>query len=173
MSDTRFSDPEPLDRQETKGFSCGRSALDAWLVDHARTATAAGSARTYVVTDRQQGDRVVGFTALTAAGVEPGHAPSRVRTGMPQHPIPVVLLARLAVDSSVQGRGVGAFLLADAMRRTLAAADVIAVRALLVHAKDDAARGFYRRFGFASSPSDPLHLMLLIKDLRASLPRAG
>ena len=90
---------------------------------------------------------------------------------MPRQPVPVVLVARLAVDATVQGCGVGAFLLADAMRRTLAAADVIAVRAMLVHAKDDAARGFYRRFGFVPSPSDPLHLMLLIKDLRASAPR--
>lgn len=168
MSRGRFSDPELLDRQRTDGFSCGRAALDTWLLEHARAATAAGSARTYVITDRQQEDRVVGFAALTAAGVEPRDAPDRVRAGMPQQPIPVVLLARLAVDSSVQGHGVGAFLLADVMRRTLSAADVIAVRALLVHAKDEAAGGFYRRFGFASSPSDPLHLMLLIKDLRAS-----
>lgn len=171
MSDVRFSHPELLERQRTDGFSCGRSALDGWLVEHARTATAAGSARTYVVTDRQRRDRVVGFTALTAAAVESREAPPRVRVGMPRQPIPVVLLARLAVDTSVQGLGVGAFLLADAMRRTLAAADVIAVRALLVHAKDEAARGFYRRFGFTSSPSDPLHLMLLVKDLRASVPR--
>lgn len=171
MSSVRFSDPELLDRQRTDGFSCGRSALDAWLVEHARSATEAGSARTYVITDRQQGDRVVGFTALTAAGVQPRDVPERVRAGMPQHPIPVVLLARLAVDSSVQGRGVGAFLLADVMRRTLAAAEVIGVRALLVHAKDDAARGFYLRFGFVPSPSDPLHLLLLVKDIGASLPR--
>lgn len=171
MSSNRFSDPVLLDRQPTDGFSCGRSDLDTWLVEHARTATAAGSARTYVVTDRQQRDRVVGFVALTAAAVEARDAPERVRAGMPRQPIPVVLLARLAVDATVQGRGVGAFLLADAMRRTLAAADVIAVRALLVHAKDDAARGFYQRFGFVTSPSDPLHLMLLIKDLRASAPR--
>lgn len=171
MNGARFSDPELLVRQQVDGFSCGRPALDAWLVDHARAATAAGSARTYVVTDRRQRDRVIGFAALMAAGVEPRDTPQRVRAGMPQQPIPVVLLARLAVDSTVQGRGIGAFLLADAMRRTLAVADVIAVRALLVHAKDDTAGDFYRRFGFMSSPSDPLHLMLLIEDLRASAPR--
>jgi predicted N-acetyltransferase YhbS len=88
---------------------------------------------------------------------------------MPRHPIPVVLLARLAVDKAVQGRGLGAFLLADAMRRTLSAAQTIGVRALLVHATDEGARSFYARFGFVESPTDPLHLMLLIKDLRASL----
>ncbi len=88
---------------------------------------------------------------------------------MPRHPIPVILLARLAVDLSVQGHGLGAFLLADAMQRSLAAAESIGVRALLVHAKDDPARAFYERFGFVASPTDPLHLTLLLKDLRASL----
>lgn len=88
---------------------------------------------------------------------------------MPGHPVPVVLLARLAVDLSVQGHGLGAFLLADAMSRSLAAAESIGVRALLVHAKDESARAFYMRFGFVASPTDPLHLLLLMKDLRASL----
>lgn len=124
---------------------------------------------TYVVCDQEQDDRVVGYFALNAGGVEPASAPPRVRAGMPRHPIPVVLLARLAVDLSVQGHGLGAFLLADAMRRSLAAAESIGVRALLVHAKDESARAFYVRFGFVPSPTDPLHLMLLMKDLRASL----
>ncbi len=88
---------------------------------------------------------------------------------MPRHPIPVVLLARLAVDVTVQGHGLGAFLLADAMGRSLAAAESIGVRALLVHAKDESARAFYERFGFVASPTDPLHLMLLMKDLRANV----
>lgn len=169
MSSPRFSDPELLARQTTERFRCGQAALDTWLVEHARAATGAGSARTYVVCDREQDDRVVGYFALNASGVEPSSAPLRVRAGMPRHPVPVVLLARLAVDISVQGHGLGGFLLADAMRRSLAAAESIGVRALLVHAKDEAARAFYERFGFVASPSDPLHLMLLMKDLRASL----
>jgi GNAT superfamily N-acetyltransferase len=169
VSDPRFSDPELLARQPTEGFRCGRPALDTWLIEHAQAATGAGSARTYVVGDREQDDRVVGYFALNAGGAEPASAPPRVRAGMPRHPIPVVLLARLAVDVSVQGHGLGAFLLADAMRRSMAAAEAIGVRALLVHAKDEAARAFYERFGFVASPTDPLHLMLLMKDLRASL----
>lgn len=169
MSAPRFSDPELLTRQTTEGFRCGRPALDTWLIEHARAATGAGSARTYVVCDREQDDRVVGYFALNAGGVEPASVSPRVRAGMPRHPIPVVLLARLAVDLSVQGHGLGAFLLADAMRRSLAASESIGVRALLVHAKDEAAWRFYARFGFVASPSDPLHLMLLMKDLRASL----
>jgi GNAT superfamily N-acetyltransferase len=169
VNSPRFSDPELLARQATEGFRCGQPVLDTWLIEHARAATGAGSARTYVVCDREQDDRVVGYFALNAGGVEPASAPPRVRAGMPRHPIPVVLLARLAVDVSVQGHGLGAFLLADAMRRSLAAAESIGVRALLVHAKDEAARAFYERFGFVASPSDPLHLMLLMKDLRATL----
>jgi len=169
VSGARFSDPELLARQRTEGFRCGRPALDAWLVEHARAATGAGSARTYVVCDREQGDRVVGYFALNAGGIKPADAPRRVRAGMPRHPIPVVLLARLAVDLEVQGHGLGAFLLADAMRRSLAASEAIGVRALLVHAKDEKARAFHERFGFVASPTDPLHLMLLMKDLRASL----
>lgn len=119
--------------------------------------------------DRHDGSRVVGYTALAAAGIEPADDPGRVKAGMPRHPIPVVLLARLAVDEQVQRHGLGAFLLADAMRRTLSAAETIGVRALLVHAIDEQARGFYERFGFVTSPTDPLHLMLLVEDLRASL----
>jgi GNAT superfamily N-acetyltransferase len=92
---------------------------------------------------------------------------------MPRYPIPVILLARLAVDVSVAGRGVGAWLLRDAMARTLAASTAIGVRAMLVHAIDDDARAFYRRHGLESSPTDPLHLMILIKDIAAALNAAA
>lgn len=85
---------------------------------------------------------------------------------MPAHPIGVVLLARLAVDRSLQGHGYGRALLADAAVRTLQAAELVGARAMLVHARDDAAAGFYERLGFTKSPTDPLHLMVLIKDLR-------
>jgi GNAT superfamily N-acetyltransferase len=91
---------------------------------------------------------------------------------MPRYPIPVVLLARLAVDNSVVGRGIGAWLLRDAMTRTLAAANTIGVRALLVHAIDDQARAFYLRHGLQPSPTDPLHLMIMLKDIAASLRTA-
>lgn len=164
----RFSDPEPLAPDHVlAGFDCSREPLNLWLSRYARQAAAAGSARTYVIVDSEQ-RRVVGYHALTAAGLEREGATARVRKGMPRYPVPVVLLARLAVDLSVTGRGLGGWLLRDAMLRTVAAAETIGVRAMLVHAKDDDARRFYLRHGLESSPSDPLHLMILLKDIIAS-----
>jgi len=169
----RFGDPEPLGPDHVlEGFDCGRASLDAWLIRHARQAAAAGSARTYVVIDSEQ-QRVVGYHALTPAGLERQAATARVIKGMPQYPIPVVLLARLAVDRSVAGRGLGAWLLRDAMLRTFASSQVIGVRAMLVHAIDEHARAFYLRHGFEPSVSDPLHLMILIKDIAAALNAAS
>jgi GNAT superfamily N-acetyltransferase len=115
-------------------------------------------------------DRVAGYYALTpAAAVERSAAGGRLGRGMPGHPVPVVVLVRPAVDRRHQGRGVGRGLLRDAMLRTLAAADSIGVRALVVHARDASAAGFYERHGFEPSPTDPLHRVVLLKDLRASL----
>lgn len=169
----RFRDPEPLGRDHAlNGFDCGRASLNVWLMKYARQADAAGSARTYVVVDSGH-EHVVGYHAVAAAGVEREAATARVIRGMPRYPIPVVLLARLAVDTSVAGKGVGAWLLRDAMMRTLAASETIGVRAMLVHAIDDDARGFYLRHGLEPSPTDPLHLMILIKDIAAALDAAG
>jgi len=169
----RFGEPEPLSAgHEVEGFDSGVSSLDAWLVRYANLALGAGSARTYVTVDAN-GGRVVGYYALAAASVERDDATARAARGMPRHPIPAVLLARLAVDRSVRGRGLGAWLLADAMRRTAGAAETLGVRVLLAHAIDDTARAFYERFGFEASPTDPLNLQLLIKDLRASLGGRG
>jgi len=131
-----------------------------------------GSARTYVVAEGQTQQRVVGYHALTAGSVEHRDAISRAAQGMPRHPIPVVVLARLAVDRSVQGRGLGAFLLRDAMVRTLAAAEQLGIRALLVHALNDAAARFYTRHGLLPAPTDSLHLMILVKDIRRALEAA-
>lgn len=114
-------------------------------------------------------ERVVGYYALSAASVEQADAPTRVRKGLARHPIPVILLARLAVDQSEQGRGLGAALLKDALQRAGSAAGEIGARAVLVHAKDEEAKAFYEHFDFEPSPSDPLHLLLLMKDLLASL----
>jgi len=116
---------------------------------------------------------IVGFHALTVASVEHARAPARIAKGMPRYPIPVVLLARLAVDRSVQGRGIGAFLLRDAMVRAAAAADELGIRALLVHAMNASTRDFYAHFGFQPSPTDDLHLMVLLKDVRAAIRAKG
>lgn len=169
----RFSDPEPLRADhELTPFDCGVESLDTWLKQHARAADGAGSARTFVTTDAEQTGRVVGYHALTVASVEHAAATARVVKGMPRHPIPCVLLARLAVDRTVQGQGLGAWLLRDAMTRAVAAAEELGIRALLVHALDDDAAAFYRRHGFESSPTDSHNLQMLIKDIRRSAETA-
>jgi GNAT superfamily N-acetyltransferase len=165
----RLHGPRLLERKDTReGFRCSVASLDTWLVEHAPGADAAGSARTYVVVDEEQ-DRVVGYYALTVASLEREEATGRASRGMPRHPIPAMLLARLAVDESVQGKGVGATLLADAMQRTLLVAEETGIRLLLVHAVNEDARSFYLHYGFESSPSDPMNLQFLIKDIRATI----
>jgi GNAT superfamily N-acetyltransferase len=169
----RFEDPEPLGSGHVlEGFDCGRASLNVWLIRYARQAAAVGSARTYVVVDSDQ-ERVVAYHALVAAELERKAATARVIKGMPQYPTPVILLARLAVDLSVARRGLGAWLLRDAMLRTLAASETIGVRAMLVHAIDEEARAFYLRHGLEPSPTDPLHLMILIKDIANAVDAAG
>jgi GNAT superfamily N-acetyltransferase len=160
--------PRPLGRPDVReGFDCGIPSLDVWLVKHGLSAGAVGSARVYAVTDGS--DSVVGYYALTVASLEHAEATGRAARGMPRHSIPAMPLPRLAVDSRVQGEGVGALLLRDALERTLLVADPAGVRLLLVHAKNDEARKFYEHFGFESSPSDPLNLQLLIKDIGATV----
>lgn len=165
----RFGDPEPLEARHTlDGFDCGIESLNTWLTEHARGAVASGSARTFVTVDAES-QRVCAYYALAAAAITHEHATERARKGQPRHPIPAVLLARLAVDASVQGHGIGAWLLRDAMRRALSASEAVGIRVLLVHALDDTARSFYERWGFESSPTDPLNLQMLFKDIRKSL----
>ena len=165
----RFRDPEALGAgHEVHGFECGVESLDIWLKKHAAQAAAVGSARPFVIHDEQQ-ERVVGYHALTAASVSLDEATARAARGMPRHPIRAALLARLAVDRTVQGHGLGAWLLRDAMLRTLSAAESVGIRVLLVHALDASARAFYERHGFDVSPSDGLNLQMLIKDIRAAV----
>jgi GNAT superfamily N-acetyltransferase len=168
----RLQGPRPLERKDAReAFRCGVASLDTRLVEHAPGADAAGSARSYVVVDEEQ-DRVVGYYALTVASLERDEATGRASRGMPRHPIPAMLLARLAVDESTQGEGVGATLLADAMQRTLLVAEETGIRLLLVHAVNEDARSFYLHYGFEASPSDPMNLQLLIKDIRATMETA-
>jgi GNAT superfamily N-acetyltransferase len=165
----RFGDPEPLGQDHSLGgFDCGVDSLNTWLPKHGRAAAASGSARTYVIEDAEQG-RVVGYHALCAASVSRRKATPRASRGMPRHPIPAVLLARLAVDRSVQGNGLGTFLLRDAMARTLAAAAELGIRVMLVHALNEVARDFYMHHAFEPSRTDPMNLQLLVKDIEASL----
>lgn len=144
-------------------FDCGEPALDRFLVRFAFPNQQANASQTYVgLAD----DTVIGFYTLVVGEVVHAEAPERLVKGLARHPVPIMLLARLAVARDWQGKGIGAGLLRDAVLRTLQAADIAGIRALAVHAKDDAARAFYRRFDFVESPTDPLHLFALIKDLR-------
>lgn len=162
-----LSKPQPLDAGHALApFDCGNPALNEWLIRYARQAHASGSARTYVVVDDQ---RVAGYFSLAVGQIDSLAAPERVRKGMGNYPIPVVILARLAVSIVDQGRGLGVGLLQDAIFRTLVVADQAGVRALLTHPIDEAAERFYLRFGFEASPAREQQLILLLKDARRLL----
>lgn len=156
--------PESLSsKHRLEGFDCGKPSLNDWLLRYARQAQSSGSAKTFVVADQ---DRVVGYFSLTVGQVDALEAPERLRQGMGQYPLPVLLLARLAVSNSDQGRGIGFGLLQDAIRRTLMIAEQAGIRAMLTHPLDDEAERFYCRFGFVASPLRTGQLLLLLKDAR-------
>jgi GNAT superfamily N-acetyltransferase len=161
---------EKLDaRHRVEGFDCGQAALNNYLIRFALPNQRASTAQTYLgLAD----DQVVGFYTLVVGEVAYDDAPERLAKGLARHPIPIMLLARLAVSLNWRGRGLGAGLLKDAMRRTLQAADIAGMRAFAVHAKDDAAAAFYRHFDFLPAPTDPLHLFLLLKDLKQAVRQA-
>lgn len=144
-------------------FDCGSDALNRFLIRHALMNQQANASQTYVAL---ADDDVIGYFTLVVGDVSHGEAPERLTRGLARHPVPVMVLARLAVSTEWQGRGIGSALLRDAVRRTLRAADIAGIRALTVHAKDDEARSWYDRFQFAASPTNPLHLYALTKDLR-------
>ena len=148
------------------GFNCGQPALNQFLQRYALVNQKANSAQTYVCC---QADVVVGFYSLAAGSVDPESAPPRVMKGLARHPVPVLILTRLAVDQNHQGKGLGKALLKDALLRTAQAADIVGIRCLLVHAKDEAARQWYEAWEFDPSPIDSYHLFLMLKDLKALL----
>ena len=162
--------PEPLRKHHRlDDFRCGEPALDEWLKRYARAAHAADSARVFVAT-LEDLETVVGYYALAAAQVAAEDATTRALKGQPQaRPLPAILLARLAVDQRHQGAGLGRSLLQDVLLRCAAAAEAIGARVLLVHAKHDAAKRWYMQFDFEESPTDPLQLLMLLKDMRAFL----
>jgi len=165
--DLNLAAPAPLTANHVLDtFDCGKASLDNWLIRHASQAQASGSAKTFVVADER---RVAGYYSLTVGQVDSVDAPERVRKGMGRYPIPVVLLARLAVDRAYQRRGIGVGMLQDAIRRTIVIADQAGIRALLAHPIDSDADAFYRRFGFVPSPVREGQLLLLLKDARRVL----
>jgi GNAT superfamily N-acetyltransferase len=157
--------PEPLAGQHRlEGFDCGKPALNDWLLRHARQAQGSGSAKTFVVADADE--RVAGYFSLTVGQVDTLDAPERIRKGMGQYPVPVVILARLAVSREHQGRGIGVGMLQNAIHRTLVIAEQAGVRAMLTHPIDEDTAHFYTRFGFIPSPLREQQLLLLLKDAR-------
>ena len=148
---------------DTEPFDCGHTELNRFLQRYAIVNQRAGMAQTYVVC---RGHRVVGYYGLAAGSMAHIDVPGRVGQGLARHRVPLMILARLAVDGREQGIGLDAALLKDAMLRTLQAADILGIRAIFVHAKDDNARRFYERFDFRPGPTDPHHLYCLVKDIK-------
>lgn len=161
---------EPLDRRkhDLQHFDCGNERLSRWLQASAGQAERRNVARTYVAVDGA--NRVAGYYTLVAGQAEHVEAPGAVRKGVPSHfPIPVGLVARLAVDTTHQGRGLGTDLLRDALRRILAASEHVGIRAVLLHAVDQRAAAFYVRLGFEPATPDGLTLMVPLAAVRAAL----
>ena len=160
-----YQPPQPLGAgHRLDHFHCGYTALNDWLIRYARQSQSSGSAKTFVVVDDQQ--RVVGYFSLTVGQIDTLDAPERFSQGMGQYPLPVVILARLAVASSAQGQGIGLGMLRDAIRRTLLISEQAGIRTLLTHPIDDRALRFYQRFGFVASPAGERQLLLLLKDAK-------
>ena len=156
-------------RHDVSAFDCGSEAQTRWLRRIARTAQAAGTARVYVVTPAGE-SRVVGYHALAAASVSHEDAPPELLKAAGRSLIPVVLFACLGVDHTAQGQGLGAALVKDAMIRAYQAADIVGARALLIHAESARARAFYMHLAeFDASPTDPLHLALLMIEIGSIL----
>jgi len=164
-----FRQPEKLDDQHAVStFDCGNHDLNRFLKKHAYINQLSGNSTTYISC---HGNRVAGFYTITLSSISHKQAAKRISENQPRYPIPVILLARLAVDLQYQGKGLGKGLLKDAMLRAVMVADIAGCRAFLVHAKDDQARKWYVQFGLEPSPTDPLHLMITLKDLIHNIAR--
>lgn len=155
-------------RDLTDGFDCGQADLNQFIQRYALINQKANSSQTYITT---LNDQVVGFYTLAVGSVSYVDSPERVSKGLARHPIPVMILARLAIDLSHQGKGLGKALLKDALLRTVQASDIAGIRCLLVHAKDNSARQWYELFDFEPSPVDPYQMFLLIKDFNPPRPQ--
>lgn len=165
------TEPLHLRRHSVERFACGRPSLDRWLREYAGQGQRRDTSRTFVAASAD-GD-VVGYYTLIAGQVERDQATSGVRAGASKHfPIPICLVARLAVDLESQGRGLGAALLLDALRRAVGAAELVGIRAVVVHALDEEAAAFYERFSFAPVSDEPRTLMVPLAAVRAVLGAA-
>jgi GNAT superfamily N-acetyltransferase len=157
----QFSPPEKLSRShDPSQFECGEPALDTWLKRRALQNEESGASRTYVVL---AGDQLAGYYALAAGAIAHAGAAGRVKRNMPD-PVPVIIIGRLAIASRFQGHGLGKALLRDAVLRTLRAAEIAGIRAILVHAISEAAKSFYEKHGFVQSPADRMTLMINVAE---------
>lgn len=164
---SRFTGPVPLDKShDLLCFDCGKQPLNTFLARHALANQANGGARTFVGLDA---NRVVGYYSLAVSSVLFDEAPERMAKGLARHPIPILLMARFAVDKDYQGQGIGTGLFKDALRRCLSVSKDAGVRAFMVHAKDEDARQLYMRYRMLECPSNPMHLYFLMKDLEQFL----
>ena len=168
---SRYQPPELLAaRHKLAGFRCRSEEQTAWLVEVARQAHGTGTTRVFVVTELDQ-PHVVAYYAWCMASVAIADLPERLRRGAGRYPQPIALLARLGVDERHEGQGLGAALLLDVITRVASLSEAIGCRGLLVHAESEQARSFYEHLipEFSSSPTDPLHLLLRLKDIRRTL----
>ena len=160
-----LSAPEPLAAShDLTQFSCGVPSLDDWLKRRAAANQASGATRTFVVVE---GRRVVAYYAIASGGISPSSALGKFRRNMPD-PIPVALLARLAIDSGWQGQGLGRAMFRDCAGRLFHAAETLGIRGIVVHAISEQAKAFYLALGFDVSPTDPMTLMVTLTDVRAA-----
>ena len=166
-SDTIISAPVKLTNKHLlDNFDCGINQLNTYLTRFALQNQYANAAITFVVCEKNS---VIGYYSLAVGSVEHELASLRIKKGLAHHPIPIMILARLAVDLNYQKKGIGKGLLKDAIFRTLQASQHAGIRAILVHAKNQKARNFYEQFDFEPSPIDPLKLMLLLKDAKKAI----
>lgn len=162
---------KPLDKlQDRSLFDCESEPLNDYLRKYALQNQKKDAARTYVVTNQE--NQITGYYTLVFGSVSFEETANDISTGLGKYPIPVILLARLAIDKSQKGRGLGKLLMKDAFLRAVRASEIAGLRAFLVHAKDESAKAFYKKFGFKPSPQNDLHLFLKMSDISASLADA-
>ena len=170
MGGGEISAPEKLTSDhDLASFDFGEPALDDWLRRRALKNEESGASRTYVV---RAGDRVAGYYSLAVGAVAHAESAGRIKRNMPD-PVPVMILGRLAVDTAFHGQGIGAGLLRDAVLRTLQAAEIAGIRAMLVHAISDGAKRFYEKYGFRASPVDPMTVMITLAEAERMLVGRG
>lgn len=162
-----LSSPVPITKDhDTESFDCGVEPLNDYLKKYALLNHNNRAARTYVA---MRGSRIAGYYTLANGSVSRDEVPARVAKGPGRYPVPITILARLAVDLSERGQGLGRGLLKDALLRALQASELVGSRAVVTHAKDQTAKEFYERFQFDPSPLNEFHLYLLMKDIRSVL----